>query len=51
MPRLFDNIDQSLLPALQETLQLSNHADLIREIETSHYFGFDEETLERYRYK
>ncbi len=27
MPRIFDNIDQSLLPALQETLQLSDHAD------------------------
>ncbi len=27
MPRIFDNIDQSLLPALKETLQLSDHAD------------------------
>lgn len=27
MPRIFDNIDQSLLPALQETLQLSDRAD------------------------
>src|SRR3989338_628907 len=26
MPRIFDNIDQSLLPALQETLQLSDGA-------------------------
>ena len=27
MPRIFDNIDKSLLPALQETLQLSDRAD------------------------
>jgi hypothetical protein len=27
MPRIFDNIDQSLLPALQETLGLADHAD------------------------
>lgn len=27
MPRIFDNIDHSLLPALKETLQLSDHAD------------------------
>ena len=27
MPRIFDNIDQSLLPALKETLKLSDHAD------------------------
>ncbi len=27
MPRIFDNIDQSLLPALQETLHVANHAD------------------------
>ena len=27
MPRIFDNIDQSLLPALQETLGLSERAD------------------------
>ncbi|MBI4840526.1 MAG: NgoFVII family restriction endonuclease, partial [candidate division NC10 bacterium] len=27
MPRIFDNIDLSLLPALQETLQLSERAD------------------------
>jgi hypothetical protein len=27
MPRIFDNIDQSLLPALRETIQLANHAD------------------------
>jgi hypothetical protein len=27
MPRIFDNIDQSLLPALRETLGLANHAD------------------------
>ncbi len=27
MPRIFDNIEQSLLPALQETLQLSQRAD------------------------
>ncbi len=27
MPRIFDNIDQSLLPALAETLQVSNRAD------------------------
>lgn len=27
MPRIFDNIEQSLLPALQETLQLANRAD------------------------
>ncbi|MDO9028268.1 MAG: hypothetical protein Q7U68_05340 [Candidatus Roizmanbacteria bacterium] len=28
MPRTFGNIEQSLLPALQETLQSSNRADL-----------------------
>ena len=27
MPRIFDNIDQSLLPALTETLKLSDHSD------------------------
>jgi len=27
MPHIFDNIDQSLLPALRKTLALSNHAD------------------------
>ncbi len=27
MPRIFDNIDQSLLPALEETLQVSERAD------------------------
>ena len=27
MPRIFDNIEQSLLPALQETLGLSNRSD------------------------
>ena len=27
MPRIFDNIDQSLLPALRGTLALSEHAD------------------------
>src|SRR4029450_584885 len=27
MPRIFDNIDQSLLPALRETLALSYRAD------------------------
>jgi superfamily II DNA or RNA helicase len=27
MPRIFDNIDQSLLPALRETLQISDRAD------------------------
>ena len=27
MPRIFDNIDQKLLPALQETLKTANHAD------------------------
>ena len=27
MPRIFDNIETSLLPALQETLELSDHAD------------------------
>lgn len=27
MPRIFDNIEQSLLPALQETIQLCDHAD------------------------
>ena len=27
MPPIFDNIEQNLLPALQETLELSNHAD------------------------
>jgi len=27
MPRIFDNIEQSLLPALQETLLVADHAD------------------------
>ena len=27
MPRIFDNIDQQLLPALRETLKTANHAD------------------------
>ena len=27
MPRIFDNIEQSLLPALKETLQVSQRAD------------------------
>jgi PLD-like domain len=27
MPRIFDNIEQSLLPALQETLEVTDHAD------------------------
>jgi superfamily II DNA or RNA helicase len=27
MPRVFDNIEQQLLPVLQETLQLTDHAD------------------------
>jgi hypothetical protein len=27
MPRIFDNIDQSLLPALRDTLNLADRAD------------------------
>lgn len=27
MPRIFDNIEQDLLPVLQETLKLANRAD------------------------
>ena len=27
MPRIFDNIEESLLPALQENLELSDHAE------------------------
>ena len=27
MPRIFDNIDQQLLPALRETLETANRAD------------------------
>jgi hypothetical protein len=27
MPRIFDNIDQQLLPALRETLEISSRAD------------------------
>lgn len=27
MPRIFDNIEASLLPALKDTLELSDHAD------------------------
>ena len=27
MPRIFDNIEKELLPALQETIKLSNRAD------------------------
>ena len=29
MPRIFDNIDQSFLPALRETLVLSDRADYL----------------------
>ena len=29
MPRIFDNIDQSLMPALRETLFLSDRADFL----------------------
>ena len=29
MPRIFDNIDQSLLPAIQETLALAERADFV----------------------
>jgi len=29
MPRIFDNIEQSLLPALRDTLNLSDRADRI----------------------
>ena len=27
MPRIFDNIDQSFLPALRETIQIADRAD------------------------
>ena len=27
MPRIFDNIDKQLLPALRETLEVADHAD------------------------
>jgi hypothetical protein len=27
MPRIFDNIEQKLLPALRETLNVADHAD------------------------
>jgi hypothetical protein len=27
MPRIFDNIEQSLLPALRETIEISDRAD------------------------
>src|SRR6266849_6490622 len=27
MPRIFDNIEQELLPALQQTLEITDHAD------------------------
>ena len=27
MPRIFDNIEQTLLPALQQTLEVADHAD------------------------
>src|SRR5207244_8349956 len=27
LPRIFDNIEQDLLPALRQTLELSSHAD------------------------
>ena len=27
MPRIFDNIEQDLLPALQQTLEVADHAD------------------------
>ena len=32
MPRIFDNIDQRLLPALQEILETANHADFLRRL-------------------
>jgi hypothetical protein len=31
MPRIFDNIEQQLLPALQETIQSFNHSDKDKE--------------------
>lgn len=27
MPRIFDNIEQDLLPALRQTLEVADHAD------------------------
>jgi hypothetical protein len=27
MPRIFDNIEQKLLPALQQTMEVTDHAD------------------------
>jgi hypothetical protein len=27
MPRIFDNIEQTLLPAFQQTLEVASHAD------------------------
>jgi len=30
MPRIFDNIEDKLLPVLQETLSLSDHADFCK---------------------
>lgn len=40
MPRIFDNIDQPLLPALQQTLETATHADFC-----VGYFNYDVETL------
>jgi hypothetical protein len=50
MPRIFDNIDQSLLPALRETLALSEHADkpTIDKIDCTlaKHYGFTDDELD-----
>jgi len=42
MPRIFDNIETKLLPALQETLNLSDRADANRTGGGIILFGLDE---------
>jgi hypothetical protein len=42
MPRIFDNIDQSLLPALRDTLALAGRIDRV----LSKHYGFTDEELD-----
>ena len=49
MPNIFDNINQRLLPALQQTLETATHADPIAILrnQASHF----SQTLESFLYK